>query len=138
METPLTPLDFARRARKLYGEREAVVDGNLRLTYAQFFDRCDRWSATLQKLGVGQTDRVAYIAPNTRAQLESFYAVPQIGAVLVPINYRLTVEDFAYILNHSGARMVCVHSDYLDAVVGIREDLMNVEHFVAMEDDKSG
>src|SRR5205807_1168041 len=83
-ETPLTPLDFARRARKLYGEREAVVDGKLRLTYAQFFDRCNRWSATLQKLGVAQTDRVAYIAPNTHAQLESFYAVPQIGAVLVP------------------------------------------------------
>src|SRR2546421_430948 len=45
METPLTPLDFARRARKLYGEREAVVDGNLRLTYAQFYDRNDRRTA---------------------------------------------------------------------------------------------
>ena len=41
METPLTPMDFARRARKLYGEREAVVDGSLRLTYRQFFERCD-------------------------------------------------------------------------------------------------
>ena len=52
MQTPLTPIEFARRARKLYGEREAVVDRDLRLTYAQFFDRCDRWSAMLQKLGV--------------------------------------------------------------------------------------
>ena len=60
-------------------------------------------------------DRVAYIAPNTHAQLESFYAVPQIGAVLVPINYRLTADDFAYIINHSGARVVCAHADYLDA-----------------------
>ncbi len=57
-----------------------------------------------------QGDRVAYIAPNTHAQLESFYAVPQIGAVLVPINYRLTAEDFAYIIGHSGARVVCAHS----------------------------
>ncbi|HXI61490.1 MAG TPA: AMP-binding protein, partial [Pyrinomonadaceae bacterium] len=86
METPLTPIDFARRARKLYGDREAVVDGDLRLTYEQFLDRCDRWSGVLQQLGVRQGDRVAYIAPNTHAQLESFYAVPQIGAVLVPIN----------------------------------------------------
>ena len=61
-------------------------------------------------------DRVAYIAPNTLAQLESFYAVPQIGAVLVPLNYRLIADDFAYLINHSGARIVCVHSDYLDAV----------------------
>ena len=52
METPLTPMDFARRARKLYGAREAVVDGTLRLTYEQFFDRCDRWSAVLQEFGV--------------------------------------------------------------------------------------
>ena len=47
METPLTPLEFARRARRLYPEREAVVDGDLRLTYSQFFERCDRWSSAL-------------------------------------------------------------------------------------------
>ena len=51
---------------------------------------------------------MATIAPNTHAQLESFYAVPQIGAVLVPINYRLTADDFVYIINHSGATVVCV------------------------------
>jgi fatty-acyl-CoA synthase len=138
MQTPLTPLDFARRARKLYGEREAVVDGELRLTYEQFFDRCDRWSSTLQRLGVGQNDRVAYIAPNTHAQLESFYAVPQIGAVLVPINYRLTCEDFAYLINHSGARVVCAHSDYLAAVESIRPQLSKVEHFIALEGSYTG
>src|SRR5438309_5589049 len=138
METPLTPLDFARRARKLYGEREAVVDGKLRLTYAQFFDRCNRWSATLQKLGVAQTDRVAYIAPNTHAQLESFYAVPQIGAVLVPINYRLTPDDFVYLINHSGAKIVCAHSDYLAAIESIRQQLPQVEQFVALEGSHLG
>src|SRR5437660_3206175 len=138
METPLTPMDFARRARKLYGEREAVVDGDLRLTYAQFFDRCDRWSSTLQRLGVGQGDRVAYIAPNTHAQLESFYAVPQIGAVLVPVNYRLTPDDFVYLINHSGARVVCAHSAYLAAIDTIRSELPKVEHFVALDGSPDG
>src|SRR5215469_11613627 len=134
MELPLTPMEFARRARRLYGSREAVVDGELRLTYSQFFDRCDRWSHVLQqRLGVGHGDRVAYIAPNTHAQLESFYAVPQLGAVLVPINYRLTADDFAYIISHSGAKVVCAHSDYLDAVDGIRNQIPDVEHFVALE-----
>jgi fatty-acyl-CoA synthase len=133
MEAPLTPLAFARRARRLYGDREAVVDGGLRLTYEEFFRRCDRWSAALQRLGVAQGDRVAYIAPNTHAQLESFYAVPQIGAVVVPINYRLIAEDFNYIINHSGATVVCAHADYLAAVDGIRDELPNVRHFVALE-----
>jgi len=94
MELPLTPLEFARRTRKLYAEREAVVDGDLRLTYAEFFARCDRWATALRGLGVKQGDRVAYISPNTHAMLESFYAVPQLGAVLVPLNYRLIADDF--------------------------------------------
>jgi len=132
METPQTPLEFARRARKLYGDREAVVDGELRLTYEQFFSRCDRWSAALQGMGVKKGDRVAYIAPNTHEQLESFYAVPQIGAVLVPINYRLTAEDFVYITTHSGAEVLCVHPDYLDAIDGVRSQLGGVERFVAL------
>lgn len=76
MELPLTPLEFARRTRKLYPQREAVVDSDLRLTYEEFFQRCDRWSNALRALGVKQGDRVAYIAPNTHAMLESFYAVP--------------------------------------------------------------
>jgi acyl-CoA synthetase (AMP-forming)/AMP-acid ligase II len=138
METPLSPIDFARRARKLYGGREAVIDGNLRLTYEEFFARCDRWSATLQKLGVDRGDRIAYIAPNIHAQLESFYAVPQIGAVLVPINYRLTADDFVYLVNHSGAKVVCVHHDYLESVDSIRSQLKTVEHFVALDEARTG
>src|ERR1700722_14560171 len=102
METPLSPLEFASRTRRLHGAREAVADGDLRLTYEQFFDRCDRWSAALQGLGVQQGDRVATIAPNTHAQLESFYAVPQLGAVLVPMNYRLPPDDFVFKVKLSG------------------------------------
>ena len=138
MELPLTPLEFVRRTRRLYADREAVVDGDLRLTYEQFFERCDRWSNALRSLGVKQGDRVAYIAPNTHAMLESFYAVPQIGAVLVPLNYRLIADDFEYLINHSGARVVCAHSDYLDAVDSIRSQLPDVTSFVALEGEKSG
>src|SRR3982751_6808705 len=133
MEFPLTPLEFARRARRLYPGREAVVDGALRLTYEQFFDRCDRWSAALQRLGVKPGDRVAYIAPNTHAQLESFYAVPQIGAVLVPINYRLSPEEFTYIINHSGATVVCAPEDFLECLTTLRPQLPGVRHFIALE-----
>src|SRR5437762_8057452 len=132
METPLTPLEFMRRTRRLHPQREAVVDGDLRLTYEQFFDRCDRWSSALQTMGVKKGARVAYIAPNVHEQLESFYAVPQIGAALVPINYRLTADDFVYITSHSGAKVLCIHPDYLDAIDGVRDQLGVVEHFVSL------
>src|SRR2546428_11793767 len=109
METPLTPLEFARRTRKLYGDREGVVDGDLRLTYEQYSDRCDRWSSALQAMGVGKGDRVAYIAPNVHEPLESFPAVPHIGTVLVPINYRLTAHDSVDITPHSDATVRRAH-----------------------------
>ncbi len=85
-----------------------------------------------------QGDRVATIAPNTHAQLESFYAVPQLGAVLVPVNYRLTPEDFVYIVNHSGATVVCAAREYLAAVDGVRDQMPDVRHFVAFEGDAEG
>jgi fatty-acyl-CoA synthase len=138
METPLTPLEFGRRARKLYSERIAVIDGGSRRTYAEFLDRCDRWSAALQKIGIATGDRVAYLSPNTHAQLESFYAVPQIGAVLVPLNYRLTADDFVYLINHSGSRMICADRDHLNTIDSIREQLPTVEHFVALTGEASG
>jgi fatty-acyl-CoA synthase len=138
MQTPLTPLTFARRARSLYGDREAVVDGDQRWSYAQFLDRCDRWSCALQRLGVAPGDRVAYIAPNTHAQLEGFYAVPQLGAVIVPLNYRLLPADWAYMVNHSGSRVLCVHADYLDLVDTIRHEMPAVEHCIALEGSGPG
>jgi fatty-acyl-CoA synthase len=138
METPLSPLEFMRRARRLYSTREGVVDGATRRTYGQFFDRCDRWSAALQALGVRRGDRVAYISPNTAAQLESYYAVPQIGAVLVPINFRLASEEFQYLITHSGATVVCADADYLEAVDQIRPALTDVRYFVALTGDRDG
>jgi fatty-acyl-CoA synthase len=138
METPLTPLEFMRRARRLYADREGVVDGALRWTYGQFFERCDRWSVALQTLGVAPGDRVAYISPNSHAQLTSFYAVPQIGAVLVPINFRLAVDEFHYLIAHSGATVVCVDAEYLDAVDGLRARVPGVRHFVALSGARAG
>ena len=126
MSSPAAPAACTARARP-------SSTATCSLTYEEFFDRCDRWSAALQALGVGQGDRVATIAPNTHAQLEAFYAVPQLGAVLVPMNYRLTADDFVYMVNHSGSTVLCVHSDYLDAIDAVRDQMPGVRHFVAFE-----
>ena len=139
METPLTPLEFARRTRTLYSNREALVDGALRLTYAQFFERCDRWSAALQRLGVCPGDRVAYIAPNTHAQLESFYAVPQIGRRAGP--HQLPSQPRRDRLHHHafGMRPWSARTRItLTAVDSVRDQLAGVRHFVALEGKRDG
>jgi fatty-acyl-CoA synthase len=87
---------------------------------------------------VKRGDRVAYIAPNTHRQLESFYSVPQTGAVPVPLNYRLTAADFSYLIQHSGSRVVCAHSDYLEAIDSIRGEIPGVDKFVALEGTRDG
>jgi len=133
LETPFTPLEFARRTRRLYPEREAVVDGSRRFTYREFFERCDRFSAFLRSLGIGPGDRVATLANNSHAHLEAFYAVPQIGAVLVPINYRLTADDVEYILEHSGSRVVCAYADGIERVQAVRGKLSALERVVAFD-----
>src|SRR5207302_271677 len=138
MEIALSPLEFARRTRKLYADSAAVVDEDTKLNYESFFERCDRWSAALQRLGICRGDRVAYVAPNTHAQLESFYAVPQIGGVLVPLNDRLTADDFAYLLNHSEARVLCADRDPIAAFERVRPQLRTVEQFVALNGSRPG
>ncbi len=138
MKTALTPMEFARRARTLYGSRDAVVDGTGRWTYEEFFDRCDRWSGALQAFGVQPGDRVAYIAPNTHQHLEGYYAVPQIGAVIVPLNYRLLPADWVYMIEHSGCRVVCAHEDFLEQIDSVRDQMPSVERFIALEGDRPG
>ena len=83
-------------------------------------------------------DRVAYISPNTHSQLESFYAVPQIGGVLVPINFRLKPHEIEYIVGHSGSSVVCVHADHLEALDALRGTCPHVRHFVALEGQRDG
>lgn len=133
IEIAQSPLAFARRTRRIHAQREAIVDGDRRFTYAQFFDRCDRASAAWTSLGVGQGDRVATVAPSTHAHIEQFFAVPQIGAVIVPIHAGLTADDFAALIGHCGATMVCVSREYVELIESVRSLLGEVRHFVAFD-----
>src|SRR3954451_168062 len=105
-ESVLTPLRFLERSARVWAGRPAVVSGERTFTYAEHHDRVRRLAGALKALGVEAGDRVATLLPNVHAMLELHYAVPGIGAVLVPLNTRLTAGDYAYILGHSGASVV--------------------------------
>src|SRR5215213_177534 len=107
-ESVLTPLRFLERCAQVWADRPAVVSGDATFTYAEHHDRVRRLAGALQGLGIEPGDRVATLLPNVHAMLEVHYAAPWIGAVLVPLNTRLTPEDYAYILDHSGAKLVII------------------------------
>ncbi|HLB24552.1 MAG TPA: AMP-binding protein, partial [Dehalococcoidia bacterium] len=112
MEVPLLVNDFLRRAAKLYGGKTAIVDGDNRFTYRDFQARANRLSHALLALGIVKGDRVCILSPNSHFFLESYYGVSQIGAIIVPLNYRLAAADHEYIINHAGVTCVLVDYDY--------------------------
>jgi fatty-acyl-CoA synthase len=137
MFEPFTPLLFLRRAARLFPDKLAVVDGARRYTYAALQARVNRLSNALQGMGVGRGDKVAALSPNSHRLLEAFFAVPQLGAVLTPLNYRLTTPEFAYILDHSEAKVVLVDWEYAHQLAPLVDTLKGVRHYVLLRDGET-
>ena len=104
MIVPLTPLDFLERARRSFGELEAVVDGDRRFTYAEYAGRCHALGAALPA-----AERIAYLCPNTVELLEAYYGVLLAGSVLVPLNIRLAASELEAIVEDCRATVLVVH-----------------------------
>lgn len=134
MHVPLLVNDFLLRAARVYADKLAVVDGDRRFTWREFAARTNRLANALLALGIGKGDRVCILSPNSHFFLESFYGTSLIGAVLVPLNYRLVAADHEYILNHAGVRAVLVDHEYTAVVDAIRPALTTVEHWVVAQD----
>lgn len=135
---PLTPLSFMERSRRAFGDREAVVYGPHRYSYAEFAERIQRCASALRAAGIRPGDRVAYLSPNLLALLEAHFAVPLLGALLVSINFRLAPDEIAFILAHSGAKILVSDSKCGEPLSEHIEWLSAVEMFVNIVDEVAG
>ena len=133
MFVPLTPLDFERRATRLFGAQIGVVDGERRFTYREFGDRVSRLANAMGSLDVAPGDRVAFLAYNCHQLLEAYYGVVSAGAVLLPLNIRLTTDELTYILNHSEARVLFLDSDFLPLYQRMQPSLQTVRDVILLE-----
>jgi fatty-acyl-CoA synthase len=104
--------DLLRRSRQRYPHKIAVQCNVTQWTYTEFDDVCNRLAQGLAKERIEIGDRIAVIARNSHAFAALRFAVARLGAVLVPINYMLSVEDANFILAHSGATMLCVDTEF--------------------------
>ncbi|MCC6920723.1 MAG: acyl-CoA synthetase [Alphaproteobacteria bacterium] len=109
---PLTPLTFLDRAAATFPARLAVVHGDRRFTYAEFDARRRRLGSALKAHGIAAGDTVSILCPNTPPMLEAHYGVPMTGGVINAINYRLSAQEIAFILDHGEAKIFIVDSEF--------------------------
>jgi fatty-acyl-CoA synthase len=125
----LSPLSFLDRAARFHSGRTAVIDGDLRLTYAELHERCRRLAGSLSELATGAP--VAVLAPNTHVALEAHFAVPWSGSPLVMINTRLAAPEVRSILEHSGASVLLTDPSLLDLARSATEAMTHPPFTVA-------
>ncbi len=113
---PLSPVAFLPRAAELHPDRIAVVHGERRISYREFFERAKRLGSALKKRGVRKGDVVAAMLPNVPAMLDAHFGVPMIGAVLNAINTRLDADTIAYILLHGEAKVLITDREFAGVV----------------------
>ncbi|MGC1672294.1 MAG: long-chain-fatty-acid--CoA ligase [Candidatus Acidiferrales bacterium] len=121
MNIPLTPLRCLRYAEQQYPGRTAVVCNGERFTYAQFGERVGRLAGALRQAGVQSGDRVAFLSTNCHRLLEAYYGVLEAGAVLLPLNIRLTPNELGYVLNDAEATFLFVEKQFLGAADSFRK-----------------
>jgi fatty-acyl-CoA synthase len=133
MNLSLTPIRFKDRAETVYGNKVGIVCGDARLTYREYGERADRLSNVLTALDVSRGERVAWLGYNCHRLLEAYYGVVQMGAVLLPLNIRLTAPEIAFILNDSESVALFYDQDFLPVVDAVRRGASTVRHYVALE-----
>ena len=125
-----TILDGLRQSVSAAANKEAVVCGDVRHTYREVGDRVNRLSTGLARLGLSNGDRVAILSLNCHRYLELYYGVPQIGAAVVPLNFRVPPGELKYVIEHSGARAIIVDRSFRSVIDKLRPELPGVQHFI--------
>src|SRR5277367_1805511 len=134
MIIPLTPIRCLHRALDLYPRKEGLICGGKRFTYGQFGERCQRLASALARAGVRKGDRVGYLSFNTHRLLEGYYGVVQAGAIVMPLNVRLTPAELEQILNHSEASALFYEPDFAGLAEQFRKLCPAVRKYIALDD----
>jgi long-chain acyl-CoA synthetase len=119
-----------RRMAQVGANRIATIDGAERRTWGETADRAARLAGGLRSLGIGEGDRVAILAVNSASYMEVFFAVPWIGAALVPLNTRWTIEELAYGLTDSEPEALFIDATFLPHLAGLRQRWGGLKHVI--------
>ncbi len=113
---PLTPLTFLARSALVFPDHVAVIHGNQRIVYRDFYARARRLASALKQRGIGKGDTVSVMLSNTPPMLEAHYGVPMLGAVLNTLNTRLDAAIIAFSLDHAETRVLITDREFAGTV----------------------
>lgn len=133
MHVPMSPVRILKRAVKLYPRKTAVVDGDLRLTYLELQERVNRVTHAVSDAGATPGSRVAILDYNTHRYLEMYFGVAQSGRALLPLNTRLSVDEYRYILQDAQAEALIFHVDYKPIIEKIRGSNTTVKQYIVCD-----
>src|SRR5512136_747875 len=117
----MTGIGFWLTKRELLqGDREAVVDGQRRLSYRALNRRVNRLARALQSMGLKQGDRIAVLGYNGLEYVETIFAAAKLGLILVPLNWRLAPAELAFILSDSTTETLLFDSEFSKTAEALR------------------
>ncbi|MGV9172401.1 MAG: AMP-binding protein [Promethearchaeia archaeon] len=116
-----------------YSDVEAAIFPELRKTYKEFNEDIDKLAAGILDLGIEKGDRVAVWAQNRYEWMVAWFALPKIGAILIPLDHWYKANEAQYILSHSGSAAVVCTSDYVEMIEEMQSDLPELEHIIIMD-----
>ena len=110
-----------------FPEHEAVICMGRRTTYCELDEMVNRFSNSLHNLGIGKGDKVVLFMPNVLEFVVSYFAVQRIGAIIVPVNAKLTSDEISYILDHSNASAIIVHELLFNAASDVKNVRLKIK-----------
>ncbi|HVP79091.1 MAG TPA: long-chain-fatty-acid--CoA ligase [Thermodesulfobacteriota bacterium] len=129
--------EILAKAVKLFPRKRAIVCGGKHWTYQEFGSRVHQLSRCLKRIGIKKDDKVAILHPNCHTFLEAYYAIPQIGAISVPINTRLSAGEIAYILEDSESKLLIADPMFRNQLEPIRKEIQRTKKILWTGEDRA-
>lgn len=130
----LTIKELLSGPKQCAGAQEIVYRNKMRYTYNDLFDRINRLGSALSGIGVKKGDTVAVFDYDSHRYLESFFAIPMMGAVLFTVNWRLSPDQIEYTMNHAEASVILINADFLPLLSAVRDKLKSVKKIILLSD----
>jgi len=138
-DAPLLVSGILRHGQQVYGDSQVITiigpEGeSVEASFAEVAERSERLAKALERLGVGDSDRVGTFLWNNQTHQEAYLAVPSMGAVLHTLNLRLFPEQLAYVINHAEDQVIIVDASLVPLLARVRDQLTTVKHIVVAGD----